>query len=135
MAEERGVAGGGVGDEAADVGLAAQGGEQGVERRARCRLSNGAGAWRVIAKNSPIGRLKRAVSRSSVREASVSRALPPRMLSRDGVAGARTAATAPITAHTTSTTQRQRTSARANRSIRLRSCLPGVRPASKVAKC
>ena len=57
--------------------------------RAGCRgppeapaSSNEAGASKVTAKNSPIGRLKRWVSRSSVRDASVGRSLPPRMLSK-----------------------------------------------------
>ena len=54
-----------------------------------------------------------------MREASVSRSLPPRMFRSPGVAGARTAATTPITAHTTRTAQRQRTSTRANFSINL----------------
>ena len=96
----------------------------GPTRRAGCRAP-GAGrarrtdSWlsRVTAKNSPIGRLKRELRRSSVRDASVSRSLPPRMLSNPGVAGARTTATAPIIAHTIRTTHRRRTSARANRSI------------------
>ena len=76
-------------------------------------LSNREGPSRVMAKNSPMGRANRSFSSFSVRVASVSRSLPPRVLSRPGVAGARTAATTPITVHTTSTTQRQRTSARA----------------------
>ncbi len=80
--------------------------------------SNREGPSSVTAKNSPMGRAKRSFSSFSVREASVSLALPPRMLRRPGVAGARTAATAPITAQTTRTAQRQRTSARAKRSIR-----------------
>ena len=86
-------------------------------RHAVAGSSNEPLASRVTAKNSPIGRLKRVLSRSSVRGGLGLPCASAPDVEKPGVAGARTAATAPITAQTTSTDQRQRTSARANRSI------------------